>query len=175
MIIPGFTDYDISEDGIVTKVSTGKVVKPNIVRLGMYAYKNVRIVDDSGLGRAKNVMRLLAMTYLPKPDAHSMARAKDGDNTNTILSNVEWVPYCDRAKEHWRNGKMAERRARRSSVTEDLIDLVYDTMCLYDKPVTMTSLSNELEMPYSAVRYSMIALVQRGKARKLREGFEAIQ
>lgn len=175
MIIPGFTKYDISEDGVVTKVDSDSVIEPYKVRLGDYTYVYARLVDDSGICHNQNIIRLLAIAYLQKPGVPCMARAKDGDNTNTVLSNVEWVPYADSVKKAWDSGKMSHRRPRQNSVTEEFISLLYDTLCLYDTPITVTALSNELEMPYSTVRYAMIALIQRGKAIKHKKGFEAIR
>lgn len=176
MIIPGFTDYDISEAGVVTKVATGKVVKHQKVKVyGYYEYVQVVLFDSNGKRHTCNVLRLLAMAFLGVPTQACTARAKDGNNANVVLSNVEWVPYAATTTEAWRNGSMKKRRARPSSVTEDFIDLLYDTLCLYDEPVTVTELSNVLDVPYSTARYGMIALRNRGKATKVMKGFEAIQ
>ena len=175
MIIPGFSDYDISVDGLITRLSKNREVRHTVITVnGGYKYKTVVIVDDNGMHHTCNVIRLLALTYLPAPEERSVARAKDGDNTNTVLSNVEWVAYSAVTKRRWKSGKMDNRRKRQSSVTEDFIDLLYDTLCLYDEPVTVAELSNALEVPYTTTRYAMVALRRRGKALKVTKGFEAI-
>lgn len=175
MVIPGYSNYDITEDGVVTHLPTGRVLKQRKARVyGYYEYINVTLISDAGKRQMCNVMRLLALAYLEKPEELCTARPKDGDNTNTVLSNVEWVPYTEASKQAWRRGKMADRKPRQSSVTEDFISLLYDTMLLYDEPVAMTTLSRELEVPYSTVRYSMYALIKRNKVRKLDAGYEVI-
>lgn len=176
MIIPGFSDYDITPGGLITCLSKRRDVKHTVSTInGMYKYKTVVLVDDNGMHRTCNVIRLLAMTYLEKPEARCVARAKDNDNTNAVLSNVEWVPYADVTKRQWESGKMDGRKKRQSSVTEDFIDLLYDTLCLYDEPVTVTDLSHVLDVPYTTARYAMVALRNRGKATKVKKGFEAIR
>lgn len=176
MVIPGFSNYDISEAGVVTYLPSGKVLKQRKATVQKYySYIQVTLINDEGKRIACNVMRLMALTYLDKPEKLCMARPKDGDYTNVQLSNVEWVPYTDASKKAWERGKMENRQPRKSSVTEEFIALLYDTMLLFDEPVSMAALSRELDVPYSMVRYSMYALLNRGKAIKLEEGFEAIQ
>lgn len=176
MVIPGYSAYDITEDGVVTVIATGKVLKHRLTCVsGYYRYVNVTLISDEGKRQVCNVIRLLALTYLKKPEDLCVARAKDGDNTNAVLSNVEWVPYTEGSKQVWRRGQMANRKPRQSSVTEEFIALLYDTLCLFDEPVSMTVLSHELDVPYSTVRYSMYALIKRNKARKLITGYEVIR
>lgn len=176
MIIPGFTNYDISEAGVVTHLPSGRIIKCRSSRVkGFYTYLTVSLIDDNGIRHICSVLRLLALAYIEKPDEPCMARAKDGNNANIALSNIEWAPYHEVTKRNWERGKMAGRKPRKSSVTEEFISLLYDTLCLYDTPTTLTELSNVLEVPYSLVRYSMIALITRGKAVKHKKGFEAIQ
>lgn len=176
MIIPGFSNYDISEDGIVTNVATGNELQHRVSTLhGYYKYSQVNIAGDDGKRHTCNVLRLLALTYLKKPDMLCAVRAKDGDNTNTVLSNVEWVPYAELTRMSWLKGKMSNRRPRKSCVTEDLTDMLYDTICLYDEPVTVAELSDVLDISYSMARYGILALRQRGKVIKVIGGFEAVQ
>ena len=175
MVIPGYSAYDITEDGVVTHIATGNVIKHRIATVQKYyKYDQVTLISDEGKRQMCNVLRLLAMAYLDKPEDLCTARAKDGDNTNAVLSNVEWVPYIEASKQAWRRGKMHKRKPRQSSVTEDSINLLYDTLLLFNNPIPMTTLSRELELPYSTVRYSMYALIKQGRARKCEEGFEAI-
>lgn len=175
MVIPGYSCYDITEGGVVTHLPTGRVLKRHKTCVKQYhSYVTVTLVNDEGKRQTCNIIRLLALAFLEKPEKLCMARAVDGDNTNIVLSNVAWVPYTDASKKAWERGQMADRQPRKSSVTEEFIELLYDTMKLFDKPTPMTTLSHELDVPYSTVRYSMYALLKRGKARKLEEGFEAV-
>lgn len=173
MIIPGYSKYDITEDGIVTVASTGKVLAQNIKATSTgYTYKRVTIVDDSGYKKQVSVIKLLAIAFLGIPDCPSYARTKDGDNTNAVLSNVLWVPCggYDRGC-----AMRAPRRKKPICYDENSIALVYDTLKELDRPVYVAALSRLLELPYSTVRYSVYALIERGYARRTSQGVVVTQ
>lgn len=175
MIIPGFSNYDITTDGVVTHVSTGAIVKQYTVTSRSSKYARVSIKSDDGYIRAYNVMTLLALTYLGKPLHEGVVRSKDGNNLNVTLSNVEWTTQSSITAQMWRDGKISGRHVRESSYNEDSINMVYETMLAYDAPVSMAELSCELQVSYTTVRYSMTELRKRGKVRKTKGGFEVIR
>lgn len=175
MIIPGFKNYDITTNGVVTFASTGRVIKPHIAKVKNSVYKQVRLVDTDGNIKSYNIMTLLAVTYLNKPLSVGIARAKDGNNLNTVLDNVYWTTQAEVAKQTWQNGGLKNRRRRGRCYDDESIALLYDTMQLYTEPVPMTELSTALELPYSTVRYSMTELLRAGKVRKSKSGFEVIR
>ena len=172
MIIPGYSHYDITEDGIVTNIETGKALKAGVTWSNGYAYKMVSIVGDDGVKRKVSLLRLLATAYLPKPDCACVARSKDGDNTNTILQNVEWVPCTERVKLDWSNGLMDNRKKRNRCYDKHSIALVYDTLEAIEEPMSVAALSRMLDIPYSTVRYSVDALEKRGRVRRTKYGVE---
>lgn len=175
MIIPGFSNYDITTDGVVTHVATGKVIKPHIIKVRGNVYKRVSIVDNSGHIRAHSILALLALTYLGKPLHNGIVRAKDGDNLNTVLDNVVCTMQAEIARELWRTGSLKDRRCRDHCFDEDSIEMVYNAMLAYDRPVRMTELSNDLDVAYATVRYSVETLRKRNKVRKTAGGFEVIR
>lgn len=174
MIIPGFSKYNIEADGVVTKVSTGVVVEPHIVRSGSSCYARVSLRSDDGHVRVYNVLTILALAYLGKPIHEGIVIAKDGNNLNATLDNVVVTTKSEIATRSWRNGSMANRRKRERCYNESSIEMVYDAMQAYGRPVTMAELSCDLQVPYNTVRYSMMALCKRLKVRKTEEGFEVI-
>lgn len=175
MIIPGYSRYDITEDGVVTDLAKDKVLKQYISTPHGYPYKQVSVVDDEGTRRVISVLRLLALAYLPKPDCACMARAKDCDNTNTVLSNVEWVPCGERVQLVWKYGKMAARKKKEKCYSEQSIALVYDTLKELNEPTSVAALSRMLDVPYSTVRYSVYALIDRGRVHRTEDGVEVLK
>lgn len=168
MIIPGYSKYDISEDGVITKIATGRVLQHRTVRINTgYIYKRAYLVDDYGCKKQVSVVKLLAITYLGTPDRPSVARVKDGDSTNTVLSNVEWVA-CNR------HLQVPTRRRRKSCYDDNSIALVYDTLKELDEPISVAALSRLLELPYSIVRYSVYILIDRGRIQRTRGGVEVL-
>ena len=174
MIIPGFSNYDITEDGIVTNLSTNRVVRPYIARIGNgKEYLRVTVTDDEGNKGGHSVIRLLALTYLVPPCHNAVVRAKDGNNLNATLENTEWVARGTLVGNAWNDGKFDNRCKRRNvCCSAASVDMLYGAMQAYDKPVSMTELSYDIQVPYSIVRYSMYALIDRGLARKTKDGFE---
>lgn len=173
MIIPGYSAYDISEDGVVTKVSTHEVIQPYIVkRRNNISYTYIALVSNDRRLRVHNVLRLLAITYLGMPERGYVARAKDGNNLNATLSNVVWSTRRDVTKQTWEEGKMATREKRQRCYNDDSIELIYETLLAYEEPITMAELSCILQIPYTVVRYSMQELRKTHRVRKTDKGFE---
>lgn len=175
MIIPGFNNYDITEDGIVTRVDTGKVLKRYLYTLpsGKQYYHVSLIRDDyNEVAVPHSIMRLLALTYLPPRPANYVACAKDGNNLNTVVSNVEWRDRADVSRVH-----MKVDRKKRTSMhcNEETKATLLFAMKALDEPLTMTELAVTLEVPYSTIRYSMAALIKEHKVKKTIRGYEVIK
>lgn len=49
----------------------------------------------------------------------------------------------------------------------DMQQMILDTMSLYTGEVSMSTIAADLELPASAVRYSIDALVEQGRLRKI--------
>lgn len=172
MIIPGFSQYDITEDGVITETHSGRVIKQRVNVTNGKTHKRASLVDDNGMSQTPNIIRLLALAYLKMPEKNAMAFAKDGNNLNTTLDNVVWRTRSEAMKNVWDAG-LSYRRPRESyCCTEASKQLVYDTLLAYDKPVTMMELSCELQVPYNVVRYSIAALIRNNCVRKTKDGYE---
>lgn len=86
MIISDYPMYDISSDGQVTNVKSGRVLKPDPNRTG---YLRVTLSKE---GKVKRffVHRLVAMNYIPNPNNYLEVNHKDGCKTNNHKDNLEW-------------------------------------------------------------------------------------
>lgn len=170
MIIPGYERYEITEDGVVTDLDTCREIKGYIITTRGYRYRVVSLIDENCERKIVSVLRLLALTYLKKPNCVCIARAKDGDNTNAVLSNVAWVPCCDSTQIAWNTGKMTGRKKREKCYNEGTVALVYDTLQTLGEPTTTAELCRILDLPYSAVRYSAQVLIGQKKIHRIKEG-----
>lgn len=174
MTIPGFSNYTIETNGEVTNIATGKPVKPRIVRVKNSKYMQVTLRNDCGYTRVYNVMAILALAYLGKPLHEGVVIAKDGNNLNTTLDNVVCTTQSNLTKQAWQNGALNNRHRRERCYNDDSTIMVYEAMQAYAYPVTMTTLSSDLQVPYATVRYSMTELLKERKVRKTKNGFEVI-
>lgn len=174
MIIPGFSAYDITEDGVVTYIDTGRVMRPRKTRSNEhYDYIRVSLIGDDGKQHACNLLRLLALAFIDKPDVPCVARAKDGNNLNVTLSNVEWVPYAYSTRCAWDSGKYANRKPKKSTCcTAESMEMVLNALEQLAEPTSTAELSRVLDVPYSVVRYTIMALVKHGKVKHVyRRGY----
>ena len=174
MIIPGFSAYDITEDGVVTHVASGKIIQHYVnTSNGFYKYAKVGIRGDDGKQHTCNVLRLLAITFLEVPEVPCVVRAKDGDNLNTTLQNVEWASYSAGPTNAWKNGSYSNRKPKkRKCCTKESIAYVLNTLEQLTYPVTTAEISRMLDIPYSTARYTIMALVESGKVKYIdRKGF----
>lgn len=94
-VIPCFTRYAISKEGVVIEVKTRNVIEPYF---NGNDYVKIYIYDpEYGQQRDYNIHRLVAMTwvhnknYFDKP----IVNHKDGNKRNFHYMNLEWVSYTE--------------------------------------------------------------------------------
>ena len=174
MVIPGYSRYDITEDGVVTEIATGKEIKRHD---GDWRYIWVSVIPDGDrVRRQTNLHVLLALTFLgPRPDGH-VVRFLDHNPRNITLSNIKWATRGEvrnNASNVDANGSIVGNRVPKANkaCSPENTQLIYETLEILDRPVSMLELSDMLQLPYSAVRYSMYALMAMGKAAATKGGY----
>jgi len=86
-LIPGFSRYFITENGVIFSKIRNRVLKGNINADG---YFQCHIIDDNGISLVRRVHRLVALTYIPNPNNYPVINHKDGNKLNNHYSNLEW-------------------------------------------------------------------------------------
>ena len=81
-----FTGYQISTDGVVTSVNTGKKIKPQKNNCG---YLRVQLCRGKENPRFF-VHRMVAELYIPNPNNLPQVNHIDGNKLNNHASNLEW-------------------------------------------------------------------------------------
>ena len=164
MIIPGFSSYDIDENGVITNIQTGAVLKNNT----SLKYVTIRITDDNGRRCTRTVHSLVADAFGVKAGPTDVIAFKDGDTRNVALSNLESISRSDLAK---RNYNKSQKKRPNKCNTPDSRELIVDAMSVMDRPVTMCYLAGVLCVPYSTVRYSLKQLIEDGVVEQLPRGY----
>lgn len=106
--------YEVSDLGRVKRCGSAKCLKP------MPNTKGYPSVDLKDHGRRKYavVHRLVAETFIPKPDNKPQVNHKDGDKTNNAVSNLEWCTGLENIRHAVRTGLM-DYAYMRSLIDED--------------------------------------------------------
>lgn len=84
--VEGFENYSISEDGDVRNDTTMKLLKQHTNNKGYFMVNLWR----NNKGYWKTVHRLLATTFIPKPEGKDCINHIDGNKQNNRLNNLEW-------------------------------------------------------------------------------------
>ena len=113
--IPGFSNYEINENGILRNKKSQYVLKPKIDRCNYYQY---RIIDDSGKYRNQMLHRLIMITFNPI-DGHEKLTVDhiDCDKHNNKLNNLEWVTSKENTHRAIKNGLYSNKRKSVSDET----------------------------------------------------------
>lgn len=89
VVVSGYgRKYEVSRDGNVRNVVTGRTLVPSISKTGYLFVK----MDRPDLPR-KNALihRLVAEAFIPNPQKKTQVNHRDGDKKNNCVENLEWV------------------------------------------------------------------------------------
>ena len=89
MDIPGFSNYTITRDGIITNKKTGNILKTQTQ--GDAPYKKIRLKKDDGTYFFASLHRLLALTFIDNPENHTEVDHINRDKRDNRIENLRWV------------------------------------------------------------------------------------
>ncbi len=90
-IIKDYPNYEVSSKGNIRNITTLNILKSSL-RNG---YPSVSLSKD-GKSKTVNIHRIVASVFLGENNL--IINHKDGNKTNNILENLEWVSYKDNTK-----------------------------------------------------------------------------
>lgn len=85
--IDEFPNYQITKDGRVRNIKSGKERKPSVGKRGYYV---LSLRKDKKF-YLKTLHRLIAITFIPNPQNKPEVNHIDGNKLNCSLENLEWV------------------------------------------------------------------------------------
>lgn len=94
--ISGFSNYEISNTGLVRNKITKYILKGRLSKSGYYqvSIKN----DETNRFINKYIHRLVATTFIDNPENKKEVNHIDGNKTNNQLENLEWVTSSENQK-----------------------------------------------------------------------------
>ncbi len=123
-LIEGYTNYFITEDGIVISAKTNRAVKTVSSNSGY----EVVCLWNNNKRKQVNVHRIVAKNYIPNPENKKCVNHIDGNKFNNSVSNLEWVTYSENHKHAYKNGlrkSLKKERVKKDKYSKLIVDLQY--------------------------------------------------
>ena len=90
--IPGFPAYAISPTGRILSYYTGKIRKS--YKNKPAGYWRITLYQD-GKCHTVEIHKLVAITWLEKPEGNVEVSHKDNNKDNNCVDNLEWVSHAE--------------------------------------------------------------------------------
>ncbi len=108
--------------------------------------------------------RLVAELFLSNPENKPEVHHIDNNTQNNSVDNLQWVTYAEHGKTQ---AYPKVRKKKPSCVTEATKCIVLTAIKEYEgMELSVADISDFAQLPYSAVRYSIVRLIEEGRLRK---------
>lgn len=108
--IPGSAGYYASATGYVYSSRSDRVLKPGLCRGYQKLLIRGGLKDLPFVKRCIGVHRLVALTWLPNPEAKATVNHKDGNKLNNCLDNLEWATSKEQMRHAYSTGLNVQKK-----------------------------------------------------------------
>lgn len=102
--IPNFSNYSISDSGVVTSKRVYANTHVRKQQINNCGYCMVSLIDDNGKKHLKSVHRLVAQAFIPNPDNKPQVNHINGNKRDNIVSNLEWCTAAENTQHAYSSG-----------------------------------------------------------------------
>ena len=86
--------YTVSENGTVTSIKTGKVLKQELIKRSNTNYKRIALSKDGKVTRFQ-VHQLVAIHFINNPEDKEYVNHIDNNGENNLYTNLEWCTHSE--------------------------------------------------------------------------------
>lgn len=115
MLIEGFEDYEIYENGNIRSLKSNKILKPRLDSKGNYLILGLY---KDGKQYTKYVHRLVAENFIPNPQNKMEVNHINGNKTDNRVENLEWATRSENVKHAIITGLNPIRRNHMTKMNE---------------------------------------------------------
>lgn len=110
--VKGLEHYSVSDKGRIKNNETNLVLKDHLLNNG---YKHITLFNrDLKKSKSYSIHRLVALTFVDG-DKSLIVNHKDGNKTNNIKENLEWVTYSENNSHAYRTNLRSENGEKNPS------------------------------------------------------------
>ena len=144
-LIDNFPNYSLSNDGVITNLTTGHIKSAWLCKNGYYYVD----LQNKGYKRKFPLHRLVAQHFIPNPDNKPTVNHIDGDKSNNSVSNLEWLTYSENTKHAYDTGLNSQRH--KLKIDEATADNLFETRIMTG--TSLTALAKELGIGLTQLSY----------------------
>jgi FixJ family two-component response regulator len=148
--------YMASNSGKIKSLYLNKntILKP---RINYRGYEQVSL-SYHGNVKTKTVHRIVAMTFLAKPESRCDVNHKDGNKLNNHISNLEFISHSENVKHAYENGLISKAFGKNNGMNK-----LSETQVLAIKSLIHNGFKNKFIADQFNVNPATISDIKRGK------------
>jgi hypothetical protein len=102
--IKDYENYEISENGDVRNIKTGRIMKPFLCQ----GYYRISLIKSKNIKKSEAIHRLVANAFIPNVENKPIIDHINQNKTDNNISNLRWSTY----KENANNVDLIKRRQK---------------------------------------------------------------
>ena len=97
--------YTVSENGTVTSIKTGRVLKQELIKRSNTNYKRIALSKDGKVTRFQ-IHQLVAIHFIDNPEDKEYINHIDNNGENNLYTNLEWCTHSENMIHAQKQGRL---------------------------------------------------------------------